>query len=107
MVREGESRSPGSALFNSISSALYVYIRTYNCRLRIHNEDSNHEYVKPDMSCYTFVGLSTYAGGLMMALEYYTLPFLLTCVLYAVATVLYYVFFEKIEKKQKIADVSS
>lgn len=59
------------------------------------------------MSCYTFVGLSTYAGGLMMARGYYTLPFLLTCVLYAVATVLYYVFFEKIEKKQKIADVSS
>ena len=53
------------------------------------------------MSCYTFVGLSTYAAGLMMAHGYYTLPFLLTCVLYAVASVLYYVFFEKIEKQQK------
>lgn len=55
------------------------------------------------MSCYTFVGLSTYAGGLIMARGYYTLPFLLTCVLYVAATVLYYVFFEKMEKQQKIA----
>ena len=58
------------------------------------------------MSCYTFVGLSTYAGGLMMAHGLYTLPFLLTCILYVVATVLYYIFFEKMEKKQKIIDVS-
>lgn len=58
------------------------------------------------MSCYTFVGLSTYAGGLMMAHGFYTLPFLLTCILYIVATVLYYIFFEKVEKKQKIIDMS-
>lgn len=56
------------------------------------------------MSCYTFVGLSTYAGGLMMAHGYYTLPFLLTCIIYGVADVLYYVFFEKMEKQQRIAD---
>jgi len=55
------------------------------------------------MSCYTFVGLSTYAGGLMMAHGYYTLPFLLTCGIYGVAAVLYYMFFEKIEKQQKVA----
>ncbi|WP_011307847.1 MFS transporter [Methanosarcina barkeri] len=58
------------------------------------------------MSCYTCVGLSTYAGGLMMAHNYYRLPFLLTCVLYVVATVLYYVFFEKMEKEQKNLEVS-
>jgi MFS family permease len=57
------------------------------------------------MSCYTFVGLSTYAGGLIMAHGYYTLPFYLTCVIYGVAAVLYYVFFEKTEKQQKIADL--
>jgi len=54
------------------------------------------------MSCYTFVGLSNYAGGLMMAHGYYTLPFLLTCGIYGVAAVLYYVFFEKMEKQQQI-----
>lgn len=59
------------------------------------------------MSCYTCVGLSTYVGGLIMARGYYTLPFLLTCIIYIVATVLYYVFFEQMEKKQKIVDVSS
>lgn len=55
------------------------------------------------MSCYTCVGLSTYAGGLMMAHNYYSLPFLLTCVLYVIATVLYYLFFAKMEKEQKMA----
>jgi len=58
------------------------------------------------MSCYTFVGLSTYVGGLIMARGYYKLPFLLTCVLYAVAAVLYYVFFDRIEKEQKITSFS-
>jgi predicted MFS family arabinose efflux permease len=58
------------------------------------------------MSCYTCVGLSTYAGGLMMAHDYYSLPFLLTCILYIVATVLYYVFFEKMEKEQKNLEIS-
>lgn len=56
--------------------------------------------------CHNCVGLSTYAGGLMMAHSYYSLPFLLTCVLYVVATVLYYVFFEKMEKEQKNLDIS-
>ena len=55
------------------------------------------------MSCYTFVGLSTYAGGLMMARGYYTLPFFLTCGIYGVAAVLYYVFFDKMEKQQKVS----
>ena len=36
----------------------------------------------------------------------FILPFLLTCILYIVATVLYYIFFEKVEKKQKIIDMS-
>lgn len=58
------------------------------------------------MSCYTCVGLSTYAGGLMMAHNYYSLPFLLTCILYVVATVLYYLFFEKMEKEQKNLKIS-
>ncbi len=58
------------------------------------------------MSCYTCVGLSTYAGGLMMAHNYYSLPFLLTCVLYVIATVLYYLFFEKMEKEQKNLEIS-
>jgi MFS family permease len=58
------------------------------------------------MSCYTCVGVSTYAGGLMMAHNYYTLPFLLTCILYIVASVLYYFFFEKIEKEQKNLKIS-
>lgn len=58
------------------------------------------------MSCYTFVGLSTYAGGLIMAQSYYTLPFSLTCILYVVAAVLYYMFFEKMEKQQKIINMS-
>lgn len=53
------------------------------------------------MSCYTCVGLSTYAGGLMMAHGYYTFPFLLTAILYIVATVLYHIFFEKMEKNKK------
>ncbi|WP_048156338.1 MFS transporter [Methanosarcina sp. Kolksee] len=57
------------------------------------------------MSCYTCVGLSTYAGGLMMAHNYYSLPFLLTCILYVVATVLYYLFFEKMEKEQRNLEV--
>ena len=58
------------------------------------------------MSCYTCVGLSTYAGGLMMAHNYYSLPFLLTCVLYVIATVLYYLFFDKMEKEQKNLEIS-
>lgn len=57
------------------------------------------------MSCYTFVGLSTYAGGLIMATGYYKIPFLLTCILYVVAAILYYVFFDKIEKQQKILNL--
>jgi MFS family permease len=50
------------------------------------------------MSCYVFFGLSTYIGGLIMARGYYKLPFMLTCVLYAMAAILYYIFFENIEK---------
>lgn len=52
------------------------------------------------MSCYIFVGLSTYIGGLIIASGHYTLPFYLTCVVYFVATVLYYVYFEKVERAQ-------
>lgn len=59
------------------------------------------------MSCYICVGLSTYAGGFMMTHGYYTLPFLLTCMLYAIASILYYIFFEKLEKKKETIDVLS
>ena len=68
----------------------------------------NMEIVEPEhratvnsltwMSCYTFVGISTYVSGLIMAKGYYKSPFLITCVVYIIASVLYYVFFEKVEK---------
>ncbi|OPY26320.1 MAG: Major Facilitator Superfamily protein [Methanocella sp. PtaU1.Bin125] len=54
------------------------------------------------MACYTFVGLGTYAGGLLMAGGYNTMPFLLTCALYGVSAVLYYVLFNDIERRQTI-----
>jgi MFS family permease len=50
------------------------------------------------MACYTFVGIGTYAGGLMMAEEKLSMPFLVTAIFYALTAVLYFVFFNKIEK---------
>jgi MFS family permease len=51
------------------------------------------------MACYTFVGIGTYAGGLMMAGGHRTMPFLSTSVLYGVTAVLYYAYFEGVERK--------
>jgi len=50
------------------------------------------------MACYTFVGIGTYAGGLMMAEGKNSMPFLVTAIFYALTAVFYYVFFNKIEK---------
>jgi len=50
------------------------------------------------MACYTFVGIGTYAGGLMMAEGKNSMPFLVTGFFYALTAVLYYVFFNEIEK---------
>jgi MFS family permease len=50
------------------------------------------------MACYTFVGIGTYAGGLMMAGGKNRMPFLVTGILYALTAALYYVFFNKVEK---------
>jgi len=54
------------------------------------------------MACYTFVGIGTYVGGLLMAGGYRTMPFLLTCVLYGVTAILYYYLFNEIERRQTI-----
>ena len=63
------------------------------------------EIVKPEersivnsvmwMACYTFVGIGTYAGGLMMAGGRNSMPFLVTSVFYAVTAALYYVCFNE------------
>jgi MFS family permease len=68
------------------------------------------EIVKPEersiinsvmwMACYTFVGIGTYAGGLMMAGGRNSMPFLVTSVLYAVTAALYYVCFNEFERKR-------
>lgn len=65
------------------------------------------EIVKPEersiinsimwMACYTFVGIGTYAGGLMMASGYSSMPFLITTVVYAVTAISYYVCFSRLE----------
>jgi MFS family permease len=61
------------------------------------------------MACYIFVGMGTYAGGLMMANGEYRTPFLLTGLIYFTSAVLYYMWFNDFErilnaqKKEKIA----
>lgn len=50
------------------------------------------------MACYTFVGIGTYAGGLMMAAGENRLPFLATAVFYGITAIFYYVSFERLEK---------
>jgi MFS family permease len=50
------------------------------------------------MACYTFVGIGTYAGGLMMAEGKNSMPFLVTGIFYALTAVLYYAFFNEVEK---------
>jgi MFS family permease len=51
------------------------------------------------MACYCFVGIGTYAGGLMMAGGRSRMPFVVTGIFYALTAALYFVFFNKIEKK--------
>jgi len=52
------------------------------------------------MACYTFVGMGTYAGGLLMAGGKNSMPFLVTSVFYAVTATLYYVCFNEFERRQ-------
>ncbi|WP_424357656.1 MFS transporter [Methanocella sp. MCL-LM] len=48
-----------------------------------------------------FLALSTYLSGIMMANGNYMLPYLITCVVYLLAAVAYYVFFLRIEKEKE------
>lgn len=66
------------------------------------------EIVKPEersiinsimwMACYTFVGIGTYAGGLMMTAGKNSMPFLVTTVVYAITAIFYYTCFNRLEK---------
>ena len=49
------------------------------------------------MGWYLFLALSTFASGIMMAEANYLLPYLITCLVYFVAAVAYYVFFLRVE----------
>lgn len=55
------------------------------------------------MTCYTFVGVGTYAGGHILAVGDYKLPFIITCGMYAAAAILYYVYFDNVEKEHDAA----
>jgi len=61
------------------------------------------------MACYLFVGMGTYAGGLMMSRGEYSMPFMLTGLIYLASAVLYYLWFNDFErlmnaqKKERIA----
>lgn len=50
---------------------------------------------------YLFLALSTYLSGIMMANDNYLLPYMITCVVYLLAAVAYYVFFLRIEKEME------
>jgi len=50
------------------------------------------------MACHTFVGVGTYAGGMMMANGWNSMPFLVTGVFYAVSAAYYYICFNKLEE---------
>lgn len=50
------------------------------------------------MTCYTFVGIGTYVGGYILAAGDYKLPFIITCGMYAAAAILYYLYFDNIER---------
>jgi predicted MFS family arabinose efflux permease len=52
------------------------------------------------MACYTFVGIGTYAGGLLMARGQNAMPFLITSVFYGITAILYYVYFNEVERRQ-------
>lgn len=45
-----------------------------------------------------FLAISTYVSGLMMVNSDYILPYMITCVVYFVAAMLYYIFFLRLEK---------
>jgi MFS family permease len=45
-----------------------------------------------------FLSLSTFISGIMMANSNYLLPYMITCIVYVIAAVLYYVFFLKVEQ---------
>ena len=50
------------------------------------------------MACYTFVGLGTYAGGIIMAGGHNTMPFLIAGIFYGLMAIAYYLYFWKIER---------
>ena len=53
------------------------------------------------MACYTFVGIGTYAGGLMMAAGRPEMPFIATSIIYLTSAMVYFIFFDSFERKQK------
>ncbi|NPV61259.1 MAG: MFS transporter [Methanotrichaceae archaeon] len=53
------------------------------------------------MACYTFAGIGTYAGGIMMAGGWYCLPFLVTSAIYAATALLFYAYFRRVEEIDK------
>ena len=53
------------------------------------------------MACYTFVGIGTYAGGLMMAAGENRMPFLVTAAFYGITAMFYYACFDTLKKKIK------
>jgi len=53
------------------------------------------------MACYTFVGIGTYAGGLMMAAGENRMPFLVTAAFYGITAMFYYACFDNLKKKIK------
>ena len=50
------------------------------------------------MGWYIFLAMSTYFSGLMMSEANYLLPYMITCVVYFLAAVAYYVFFLRVER---------
>ena len=52
------------------------------------------------MACYTFVGIGTYAGGLMMAAGRPEMPFLATSAIYLASAIFYYICFDDFERVQ-------
>jgi MFS family permease len=54
---------------------------------------------------YLLYAISTFISGIMMSRGSYLLPFLITCVVYVIAAVAYYVFFLRIERTAIMATV--
>lgn len=53
------------------------------------------------MACYTFVGIGTYSGGLLMAEGRLIMPFMLTAAVYLTSAALYYLWFDDIDKSHR------